>query len=118
MRWVHITSAGSLAGGMLYARFIAHEVLDAPRARLRLWLWGSIAGLTVSGLYNLHAATGHSRYYYLWFLVKVLLALHVFVSAVLAMTATGDTQRSRRAANATFSMLVILLIAAYLRRIY
>ncbi len=118
MRWLHIASAASLAGGMLYARFIAQEILEAPLKRLRLWIWGSVAGLTISGLYNLHAAQGHSKYYYLWLGVKILLALHVFVSAALAMTSGSDAQRARRAANATFSALVILLIAAYLRRIY
>lgn len=118
MRWVHVASAALLAGGMFYARFVSDDGLCAPRPRLRLWIWGSVAGLTFSGLYNLHAATGHSRFYYVWLLVKILLALHVFVSAALALACSDGAQRRRRTANAALSSLAILLIAAYLRRIY
>ena len=118
MRWVHVGCAALLVGGMFYARFVAHEPLDAPRGRLRFWIWGAVAGLVASGLYNLHAATGHSRYYWIWMLIKLLLALHVFVSAGLALATQDENQRQRRVASAAISGLLVIAIAAYLRRIY
>ena len=118
MRWVHVGCAALLVGGMFYARFLAHEPLDAPRGKLRFWIWGTVAGLAVSGLYNLHAARGHSRYYWIWFLIKLMLALHVFVSAGLALAAEEEDQRRRRVASAAISGLLVIAIAAYLRRIY
>ncbi len=118
MRWVHVASAALLVGGLFYARFIAEEGPPAPPARLRLWVWGAVGGLTASGLYHLLVAAGHSRYYYAWLAAKLLLALHVFVSSVLALSSQEETRRRRRAAGAALSGLLVLLIAAYLRRIY
>lgn len=118
MRWVHVASAALLVGGMFHARFVAGELPDAARHRLRPWIWGTIAGLVASGLYHLHAATGHSRYWWLWMIIKLLLALHVFVSAGLAIVARSEEERQRRTASAAVSGLVVLAIAAYLRRIY
>lgn len=118
MRWVHVASAALLVGGMFYSRFVAGDALEAARNRLRPWVWGTIAGLVVSGLYNLHAATGHSRYYWLWMIIKLLLALHVFVSAGLAIVGRSEGERQRRTASAAISGLIVIAIAAYLRRIY
>jgi len=118
MRWVHVSCAALLIGGMFYARFIADQPLEAARGKLRFWIWGTVAGLAVSGLYNLHAATGHSRYYWIWMFIKLLLAVHVFVSAGLAMAAQDEDQRQRRVASAAVSGLLVIAIAAYLRRIY
>lgn len=118
MRWAHVSSAALLVGGMFYARFVAGDALEAARNRLRPWVWGTIAGLVVSGLYNLHAATGHSRYYWLWMIIKLLLALHVFVSAGLAIVGRSEGERQRRTASAAISGLIVIAIAAYLRRIY
>ncbi|MCS7313966.1 MAG: hypothetical protein RMI94_00185 [Bryobacterales bacterium] len=118
MRWLHVASAALLVGGMFYSRFVAEDCLQAARERLRPWLWGTIAGLVASGLYNLHAATGHSRYYWMWMIIKLLLALHVFASAGLALAARTEAERRRRAGSAAVSGLVLLAIAAYLRRIY
>lgn len=118
MRWAHVSSAALLVGGMFYSRFVAGDALEAARNRLRPWVWGTIAGLVVSGLYNLHAATGHSRYYWLWMIIKLLLALHVFVSAGLAIVGRSEGERQRRTASAAISGLIVIAIAAYLRRIY
>lgn len=118
MRWVHLASATLLVGGLFYSRFVADDRLEAVPHRLRPWIWGTIAGLVASGLYQLHAAGGHSRYYWLWMIIKLLLAVHVFVSAGLAMAAHTEAERQRRAAGAAISGLIVLAIAAYLRRIY
>lgn len=118
MRWLHLGSAALLAGGLFYARFLAQGRLTAAPARLRLWISGSVAGLTASGIYSLQAASGHSRYYYIWLMIKLLLALHVFVSAALAIGAADQAQARRRTASAAISALLVMLIAAYLRRIY
>ncbi len=118
VRWVHVACAALLVGGFFYARFVAEDSLQAPRNRLRPWLWSTIVGLVVSGLYNLLADHGHSRYYWIWLVIKLLLAVHVFVSAALAVAARTEAERQRRTASAAISGLLVIAVAAYLRRIY
>ncbi|MGC8792118.1 MAG: hypothetical protein ACP5U2_01845 [Bryobacteraceae bacterium] len=118
MRWVHVSSAAVLVGGMFYARYVADEVLAPARPRLRWWVWSAVAGLAVSGLYSLRPGAGHSRYYWIWMLIKLLLAVHVFVSAGVALVSTDEEQRRRRAASAAMAGLLVIGIAAYLRRLY
>jgi len=116
MRWVHISSATLLVGGVAYAAFVARD--PAPEQRFRPWIYGAIAGLVVSGLYNLLSNPGHSHYYYTWFAVKALLALHVFASAILATSPAHGPRGARRLSSAAISGLLVIAVAAYLRRIF
>jgi uncharacterized membrane protein len=130
LRWVHIASAAVLVGGLVFARVVAAPVLGTDLAlleklarRARFLIFSALAGLLVSGSLNLFAHAGHTRYYHIWFGAKFLLALHVFVSTALAMRPAPETPeaaalRLRRLTGALVAGLVILLISAYLRRIY
>jgi len=57
------------------------------------------------------------RDYQAWLGVKILFAAHVFAASLLA-TGTDDAQRARRLTGAAVSGLVVLLVAAYLPRIF
>ncbi len=129
LRWLHIASVATLVGGTLYGWLtlratrdtVSADVVtrlgDAVAARYRPWAWLAIAGLLISGLYNIVSVPGHSTRYHVWLGVKLLLALHVFASAILAMR-RGHPRRPRLLASAAFSGLAIILISAYLRRIF
>ncbi len=135
MRWVHIASAAVLIGGLIYARVVVApmlgesspeeraESLDQLGSRFRPLVYAAIAGLVVSGLYSFLLHRGHTPYYHAWFGVKVLLALHVFAAAALAVRSSrvpseDEAKRLRRMSGAILSGLVVILIAAYLRLIY
>jgi uncharacterized membrane protein len=92
-------------------------------ARFRPIVYAAIAGLLVSGTYNLLTHPGHTRVYHIWFGIKMLLTAHIFASAILAVKAPGEkpddeARRVRRLSGVVVSGLLVLLIAAYLRRIY
>jgi uncharacterized membrane protein len=134
MRWAHIASAAVLIGGLVFARMVVAPVLaDAPEergdaldrlsTRFRPLVYAAIAGLVVSGLYNFLLHRGHTPYYHAWFGLKVLLALHAFAAAALAVRSAKaengeEAKRLRRMSGAILSGLAAMLIAAYLRLIY
>ncbi len=130
MRWAHISSAAVLIGGLIYARVVAApvlrdadpeeraEALESLAARFRPLVYAAIGGLIVSGLYNYLMHPGHTPYYHAFFGTKVLLSLHVFASAALAVRASTEEKRLRRMTGAIITGLAVILIAAYLRLIY
>ena len=128
MRWLHLTSMATLVGGMTFGRLVMPRSPgniapdpEAPGTRAALayrpLVGAAIAGLIISGIYNLLTSPGHSVRYYTLFGAKLLLALHVFASALLATRPEGR-RRARLMTGAVVSGLVIVAIAAYLRRIY
>jgi hypothetical protein len=114
MRWAHIVSAVLLIGGIAYARMVTGATLFA---KYRPVVYASVVGLIVSGVYNYLMHMGHTHYYEMWFGIKILLALHVFAGAILA-TRSDDAKSLRRMTGVIISGLAVLLVAAYLRRIY
>ena len=135
MRWAHIASAAVLIGGLVYARLVVApvlpesspeeraEALDGLGKRFRPLVYAAIGGLIVSGLYNFLTHPGHTPYYHAWFGVKVLLALHVFAAATLAVRSSRapneeEARRLRRMTGAIISGMLVILIGAYLRLIY
>jgi hypothetical protein len=135
MRWVHLASVVFTIGGFAYARLVEVPSLAAipPEdrsammplcsARFRPLIYSGIAGLLVSGLCNFLINPGHSRYYYTWFGIKMLLALHVFAAGLLVLRPSGadpddQARRARRMSGILISGLLTILVAAYLRRIY
>jgi len=129
LRWAHIASAALLVGGLVYARMVAtpaftplpdderREVWERLSLRFRPMVYAAIAGLVVSGFYNVITHPGHSRYYHAWFGIKMLFSAHVFAAAILA-TGSDGAKRARRLAGAAISALFVVLVAAYLRRIF
>lgn len=131
MRWTHISSVVLALGGTAYARLILLPSLVAlPPAertglleqllrRHRLLIYCVLPSLLVSGLYNLLSRRGHSPWYHAWFGVKMLLVAHLFTLALLlAHGPAGDPRRKRRMTGLAISGFCIVLLSAYLRRIY
>ena len=135
MRWAHIASAAVLIGGLVYARLVVApvlaesspqergEALDGLGNRFRPLLYAAIGGLFVSGLYNFLTHPGHTPYYHAWFGVKLLLALHVFAAAALAVRSSRapnaeEARGLRRMTGAILTGMLAILIGAYLRLIY
>jgi hypothetical protein len=79
MRWLHIASAVVLLGGVFYARVAIGEMAQA----FKPWVYVAIGGILASGIYNFWSKIPVSTNYKLWFSIKMLLALHVFASAIL-----------------------------------
>ena len=128
-RWLHIASAVTLIGGLLYASMVmmasaealaqdsAETLVQHAAARFRPLVWTAIGALILSGIYNLITTPGHSPRYKLLLAIKLLLVAHVFASALLAVRPMND-RRKRQMTSAFISGLIIIAISAYLRRIF
>ena len=129
MRWLHISSAVVLVGGLLYARAVLtpagsglgaeqwHELAGRAAERFRFWVYLVIPASLISGLYAAFAFPGHSTRYRVLLGLKVLLAAHIFATALL-VTANKSKRPARAMAGAAVSGFVVIAIAAYLRRIF
>ncbi|MBI2435949.1 MAG: hypothetical protein HYV26_24095 [Candidatus Hydrogenedentes bacterium] len=125
MRWIHVLTAVVLAGGVVFMRFVlmpaAKATLDdAAHQRLRgaiIPKWRKIVHtgillFLISGLYNYLFVTRFKHadsMYHMMFGIKFLLALVVFVLAVLLTSQKGYAERFR--ANAPFWMGVLVTVA-------
>jgi hypothetical protein len=105
MRWLHIASAVVLLGGVFYARVAIGEMAQS----FKLWVYVAIGGLLASGIYNFLSKLPVSTNYKLWFSIKMLLALHVFASAILYRG------KKRSLTGMVITGALILLISGYLR---
>ena len=126
MRLLHIFSAVTIAGGLLGWKFATQPALDAAADDKRSALseaaaaaWRPLAifgtgGLLVSGLYNAANVHGASTVFYVALGVKVLLALHIFTSVIMA-TKPGNPKRARQMAGAAWAAVVVVLISVLLR---
>ncbi len=136
MRWLHVFSVIMAVGATVFLRLVLIPSLagvsDDTKAlllknlskRLRLLIHGAIGGILVSGLYNTHLLwkTTISPYGYVYAL-KVLLALIVFVVAILLTSsnpkcAAFQANRTKwLAVNVTLAAIVVAL-SAYLRTLH
>ena len=120
-RWLHVTSAVVLLGGLLYARFVVAPAVDGSAgeklaAAFRPKLWAAMAALIASGLYNLLAKSNLPKGYHMVFGIKMLLALHIFAVALVASRSGLDpARRTRLLTGLALSGLLVLLLSAYLR---
>src|SRR5215813_8984615 len=112
-QWLHLMSAVTLIGGLLYAR-----VAGAPPESMERWrpfAFTAMGALVLTGLYNLLTHLhGHSRAYHMALGIKLLLALHVFSVVTLLATPPGvnparDARRPRLMPGAVISGLIVLL---------
>lgn len=125
-RWLHIASAITLLGGMIFAAAAwlpamnsvsesqRQQVSDAIASRFRPWFILAMAGLLGSGFYNYLAKKGMPPAYHMLFGMKFLLALHVFAVGVLALR-RNNAKRSRQTTGVVISGLIIVAISAWLR---
>jgi flagellar biosynthesis protein FliQ len=105
MRWLHIASAVVLLGSVFYARMAIGEMAQS----FKPWVYAAIGGLLASGIYNFLSKLPISTNYKLWFSIKMLLALHVFASAILYRG------KRRSLTGMVIAGALILLISGYLR---
>ncbi|HTX35873.1 MAG TPA: hypothetical protein VME43_12670 [Bryobacteraceae bacterium] len=129
MRWLHISSVVTLIGGMIFGRAVlipaAGKLSDETRTALgeraaaafRPLVGAAIAALLVSGTYNIVSNPGHTVKYHILLGVKLLLVMHVFAVSWL-LVQPNYAHRSRAMMSALISGLCIILISAYLRRIF
>src|ERR1700730_3970146 len=92
MRWLHISAAALLVGGLLYGRLVlnasretlspdvAEKLGDSAAALFRPRGIACVLALLLSGVYNILTSPGHHQWYQIWLGIKLLLALHVFAA--------------------------------------
>jgi len=126
MRWLHLCSVATLAGGILYALLVVSpsENVLTPEARekfqeraaaqFRPIVFGAICCLLVSGLFNFLTKAPHMALYHALFGIKILLALHVFATAIL-VARPGNKRRNRQMLGAAISAVSIILISNFLK---
>jgi uncharacterized membrane protein len=128
MRWVHIVSAITLLGGMIYARYVmapaAGRLPEADRQKFaatvrekfRPLVLVAVSMLVISGGINLAAKSNIPPNYFFWFGFKMLLVLHVIaVSFLLVRSSLTQEKSNRLTASVVYSGLAVVLVSAYLR---
>jgi uncharacterized membrane protein len=128
MRWLHIISAVTLLGGMIYGRYVmapaAAGLADAERQKfaaavrekMRPLVLVPVFTIVISGVYNLVGKSNIPPNYFVWFGLKMLLALHVIAVSFLLVRASITQERSERLmAGVVYSGMAVVLISAYLR---
>jgi hypothetical protein len=125
MRCLHFCSLAVLLGGVAYWRLILmpstvalpaderDDLAERDAAAFRPFALLAIAGLILSGLFNILVFPGHN----LLLGIKLLLAAHVFAAALLAVR-PGNQRRGRILLGAVFAGVVVIGISAYLRVFY
>ncbi len=125
MRWMHILSAITAVGGVVFLRFVlipaAERVLDeSTHAKLRdavIGRWQKLVHLCIllfliSGFYNYLVITRHDHagqaLYHALFGIKFLLALAVFGLAV-ALTSLKPWSQALRAKAKTWLLVLVVL---------
>jgi uncharacterized membrane protein len=129
VRWIHIASMAILIGGILFARLVLAPstaalsaesrvaLMDRVAAGFRPLVYTAILGLVLSGTFNLLTNPGHRPFYHMLLGIKLLLAAHVFAAAFL-VAQPKNPRRVRQMTGILVSGLAILLISAWLRRIF
>ena len=128
-RWMHISSMAALIGGILYGRLVmtpamgalapdAREALaDRAAAAYRPIVLTAMSGLILSGFINIMVTPGHRPIYHVLLGIKLLLVMHVFAVALLIVR-PKNPRRARMMTGTIVSGLLIILISAWLRRIF
>src|ERR1700682_3809653 len=129
MRWLHISAAALLVGGLLYGRLVlkatsetlspdvVEKLSDSAAALFRPRVIACVLLLLLSGVYDILVTPAHTTRYHIWLGIKLLLALHVFAAGFLA-TRPGNPRRARMMAGAGLSGLIRILIGGYLKNRY
>ena len=128
MRWIHIASVVTLIGGFIYARFVlAPALASLPTSERELagsktvssfrpLLIAAVVAALGSGVYNYATKASYPPTYHIWMGIKLLLALHIFASAILySVRESAEAKRNRNALSISISGLIVIAIAGYLR---
>ena len=126
MMALHILCAVTLVGGALAWRFgaIPGIQLLEPETRTKVdtaiaTAWrpaalSAIAGVLISGVYNLLHGGLRTPRFHMVFGIKMLLVLHVFAVTILA-TRPGNPRRSRQLTGIVLSGVGIVILSVVLR---
>ena len=129
MRLVHFSSMAVLLGGVAYWRMVLMpstlaltadertELSERDAAAFRPFVLAALAGLVLSGTFNIIAFPGHHRTHNIVLAIKLLLASHVFASILLAVR-KGHPGRPRTLTSVLVSGVIILTLSAYLKVFY
>jgi len=128
MRWLHIISAVTLLGGVIYARYVMapaaaglaevdrQKFAAAAREKMRPLVLVPVFTIVISGAYNLVGKSNIPPNYFLWFGLKMLLALHVIaVSFLLVRASLTQEKNNRLMTGVVYSGMAVVLVSAYLR---
>jgi uncharacterized membrane protein len=127
VRWIHIASIATLIGGFFYARFIFvpaaaslsaadRESLSASAAKRFLpWIITLVVAALASGTYNYAMKGVYPPTYHMWMGIKILIALHIFSSAILYAMRGDESKRRRNAMSVVIFGWIVIAIAGYLR---
>jgi hypothetical protein len=123
---LHVVCAVTLIGGAVAWRFATipgirllesgtrAKVDNAIAAAWRPVVIASVAGLLITGVYNLMHRAVQTKQFHILFGIKMLLALHVFAVSYLA-TRPDNARRSRQLTGVVISGAAILIISAAFR---
>jgi putative copper export protein len=129
MRWIHLSSMATLVGGMIFGRLVMTHSMQtvSPESRnslgdraamaYRPLVIAAVFGSIVSGIYKFLSTTGHSPLYHALFGIKMLLVLHMYAVAILIVQPKNE-RRGRMMTGVMISGLIIILISAWLSRIF
>ncbi len=129
MRWLHISSMATLVGGILYARLAmapaiatlspdsGNELGNKAGAAYRPLVITAVICSIMSGIYRILITPGHTVLYHSLLGIKLLLALHVYAVAILS-TKPDNPRRVRMMSGVVISGLTIVLLSAWLSRIF
>ena len=129
MLYLHFSSLAVLLGGVAYWRMVLMpstltlteeertDLSERDAAAFRPFVLAAVAGLAVSGTFNVLAFPGHHLTHNIVLAVKLLLAAHVFASVLLAVR-KGHSGRPRTLTGALVSGAIILALSAYLKVFY
>ena len=130
MRWIHVTSVVTLIGGFIYARWVLAPALAAlagsdgnqigrrAAANFRPLIYTVITTALISGLYNYLTKASYPPTYHMWMGIKLLIVIHIFVSAIpYALLERDEAWRKRKEISIAISGLIVFAISAYLRYI-
>jgi uncharacterized membrane protein len=128
MRWIHIASVVTLIGGFIYARFVLAPALASlpvnerelagkkSVSSFRPLLFTVLITALGSGMYNYATKASYPPTYHIWMGIKLLLVLHIYVSAILySVRESNEAKRNRTALSIAISGLIVIGIADYLR---
>lgn len=129
MRWLHISSVATLIGGMIFGRLVMSPAAaglsgetrtalgERAAAAFRPLVAAAVTGLLISGIYNILSNPGHTVKYHMFLGLKLLLVMHVFAVSWMIVQ-PNNQRRARQMFGAMISGIAIILISAYLRRIF
>jgi len=136
MRWLHIFSVIAAVGSTVFMRFVLlpslavlrdddkASVLKNVMGRARILIHTAIAGILLSGFYNLHKVWSKtlSPYGFI-FMIKLVLAMLVFMVVILLTSSSPERaslqshRKTLLAVNVGLAMMIVAL-SAFLRSLH